>query len=179
MISIKASDIRFDKAIFSKFEKEIGLHFTVEYTNFIEKYNGGIPESNIVRLRQNSDDSSISITSFLGVGLESYDNIIEQYNLLKGRIPKGCVPIANTEGGNVICINLNSQMYGYIFLWNHEEEVLYDYNEIKLSNLYLIANSFEEFLNTILPYNSEDDDLGDYEVQEVWVDSEFLKELDI
>jgi hypothetical protein len=44
-------------------------------------------------------------------------------------------------------------------------------------NLFFIASSFNRFLDMIKPHNIEDDDLSVYEVEEVWIDPNFLKEL--
>jgi hypothetical protein len=60
-----------------------------------------------------------------------------------------------------------------LYFWDHEKELMIDEKE----NLYFIASSFNQFLDIIKPHIIEDDDLRSYEVEEVWIDPDFLKEL--
>lgn len=72
---------------------------------------------------------------------------------------------------------MNTEKYGAIFLWDHDIELNFDKDEMGIQDLYYIASSFNEFLNMIKEYNPEEDDLDGYEVEEVWIDPDFLKEL--
>lgn len=176
MVSIEASHVQFNKNEINRFEKSSGLKLTKEYYDFLEKYNGGIPDSNNVELN-NKVIQSFSITSFFGVGIDDNNDISKQFSRLNKRLPQGCLPIARTEGGNLICINLSQDKYGYIFLWNHETELLNE-DTLTIENLLLVANSFVEFLDKVKPYNPDDEDLSGYKVQTVWIDPDFLKELE-
>lgn len=175
MITLNPSNVPYEKHMIEQFEKSTGLQLKKEYLEFLEKYNGGNPESNIVEL-DNEEIKSFSITTFFGVGIDGINDVIEQFSLLYKRVPKGCLPIARVEGGNIICLNLNIEKNGYVFLWNHETELLYE-DDMTIEKLYPVADSFTEFLNKIKPYNPDEQDLSGYKVQEVWIDPDFLKEL--
>jgi hypothetical protein len=45
---IKPSSIKFNKNKIKEFENRIGVTFPKEYIKFLEKYNGGFPEENLV-----------------------------------------------------------------------------------------------------------------------------------
>lgn len=47
-----------------------------------------------------------------------------------------------------------------------------------IEKLYPVADSFIEFLNKVKAYNPDEQDLSGYKVQEVWIDPDFLKELE-
>jgi hypothetical protein len=176
MVTIKPSDVQYNKDMMKRFETLAGLNLTKEYLDFLVKYNGGISESNIVEL--NHDEiQSFSITTFFGLGIDENNDIVKQFNLLNKRVPQGCLPIARVEGGKIICINLNSEKNGHIFLWNHETELLYK-DDMTIDKLLPVANSFTEFLDKVKPYNPDEQGLSEYNVQEVWIDPDFLKEIE-
>lgn len=170
MIKIKSSSKKFNKKKIEEFENRIGVSFPKEYIKYLEKYNGGLPEENLVI---SEGAPPFILTSFFGTGLVSVDDLFACYTIFNGRIPKGCIPIARDAGGNIICLNLNEDKYGYLYFWDHEKELMIDEKE----NLYFIASSFNQFLDIIKPHIIEDDDLSSYEVEEVWIDPDFLKEL--
>ncbi|KQL34444.1 hypothetical protein AN959_15750 [Psychrobacillus sp. FJAT-21963] len=60
-----------------------------------------------------------------------------------------------------------------MFFWDHDIELLNE--DIDFKYLIPIANNFVDFLNMIKPDDSED--LDGYEVEEVWVDPDFLEEM--
>lgn len=166
MITVKPNR-KIDLVEFKKFLETLDFELPDDYTAFLKGSNGGQPEENIVKI--GFDDSlSFFITSFLGIGTkDEIDDIKWNVNVLKDRIPTGYVPIARAEGGNFICINLNHDNWGQIYLWLHEEEIVYR-----------IAPSFNELMRTIKSYDPSVEDLNDYKVLNVWIDHKFLEEIE-
>ncbi|MDT8715885.1 SMI1/KNR4 family protein [Clostridium sp. 19966] len=177
MIKINSSKILLNTDYLNSMEKNYGFSFPAEYEDFLKKYNGGRPENNIVKLN-NEEIESLCVNYFFGVGINSVDDIFSSINTFNGRIPKGCVPIARVEGGDIICININKDMYGHIYYWDHEKEIQFEFNEIAITDLIHLAESFNKFINIIEPYNVKDEDLSGYKVKSVWIDHDFLKELE-
>jgi len=146
-----------------KFIQMLNFKLPEDYVIFLKEYNGGKPEENIVKLDFN-ESLSFRINSFFGIGTEMYINdILWNMKILEGRVPKQYIPIAHTEGGDIVCMNLISENCGDIYLWLHEEERFFE-----------IAPSFSGFFEIISPHNPDDDDLSGYEVIDVWIDPEFL-----
>ncbi|WP_416150187.1 SMI1/KNR4 family protein [Salipaludibacillus sp. HK11] len=54
------------------------------------------------------------------------------------------MPIADADGGDLICIGLKDKYRGKIYYWYHENETT---DEDGKEYYYLIANSFEEFIS--------------------------------
>lgn len=64
------------------------------------------------------------------------------------RMPDNIFPIAYDSGGNKICISVSGKDFGFIYFWDHEEEV--DEGEIpNYNNLYLLAKNLNEFLESL------------------------------
>lgn len=176
MIEIKKSKNAFDKAALVNLETEYGFKFPQEYIEFLRTYNGGRPEGNIVKLPE-CEIESFLIDTFFGVNQDNNNNIVHQFRTLQGRIPKECIPIAYVEGGNVICMNLSSQKYGYIYLWDHELELAYG-EAITVDNMYFIAETFTKFLKMIEKHNPQNTDLSGYKVISVKIlDPEFYEKV--
>ncbi|MBZ5482364.1 SMI1/KNR4 family protein [Bacillus sp. T_4] len=176
LIGIKSNSRRFDHKDLERVEKKVGASFPEEYVNFLRKYNGGEVEDSIVKLPFEEIESFI-LSSFFGTRVEDINDILSCYDMYEGRVPKGSIPIGRDVGGNIVCLNLNRERYGYIFLWDHDIELEFEDNEMEIQDLYYVAPSFNDFLHMIKPYNPEEDDLDGYEVEEVWIDPDFLKEL--
>lgn len=173
MITIKGTSSKFNQKLVDKIENIVGATFPKEYIRFLRKYNGGLPEANVVTSEKTLD---FILTSFYGTDLEPVNDIYSRFKTFEGRVPNGCVPIASDAGGNLVVLNLSNSKYGYVFFWDHEEELMYEDAGMNLDDLFLIAPSFNEFLNMIKPDHIEED-LRRYEVKEVWVDPDFLKEI--
>jgi len=171
MVFIEPSKINFDERALVNFENIIGVHLPKEYVDFLKKNNGGTPELNTIEL-QNEEIKSFSINSFLGLDLDDINNLQAQFLTYKQRVQKNYIPIANVEGGNIVCLNI---VNGSILLWDHDAELI-NHSAISYKSFLPIANSFDEFLKLINPYIEENYD--DYEVEEVWIDPDFLRELE-
>lgn len=76
-----------------------------------------------------------------------YDDLVRQIREYEGKISKDYLPIAESPGGNVFCISLKSEEYGYVYHWDHET-ANYD-GEPWDYNMTCLSTSFEEFLNNL------------------------------
>jgi cell wall assembly regulator SMI1 len=132
-------------------EKYVGLNFPNEYKDHLLKFNGGQPTPNIFKFNQNSRENLSNIDWFLAIYDGEYDNLkkeIEMVKIEEKRMPEHMLPIAHDPGGNLICISCDYEDKGHIYFWDHEKEVDYSVSDDRdYSNLYLIAKSFNEFIN--------------------------------
>jgi hypothetical protein len=132
-------------------EHYIRLKFPEEYKEHLLKFNGGQCTPNIFSFVENGKETNSNIDWFLAINDGKYNNIKEDIEILKideKRMPVHIVPIAHDSCGNMVCISCGIQDYGYIYFWDHENEVDYTVSgNDDYSNLYLIAKSFNEFLN--------------------------------
>jgi hypothetical protein len=84
-----------------------------------------------------------------------------------GRLPEGFLPIADAEGGNLVCLSLRSCDFGAIWFWDHERELEGD-------AVTLLAADLREFFDDLAPVSQSDEPSA---VTEAWIDPAFLKEL--
>ncbi len=156
------------------FSGKIGYELPKDYIEFLRHHNGGYVKNSISSYSENGNQKFI-LTSMFGLG--SDDDLISQFETYKNRIPNTCIPIGRDAGGNLVCLNLSEERYGYVYFWNHEEELHYEEGKITINDLYFIAETVNEFLNSIERDDLKESEKG-YKVKKVWVDPDFLKELE-
>ena len=147
MISIKLAEEKFSQNVFVEFCQRKKLKFPQQFTRFLSQYNDGELGVNIVE-----GFNECCVRYFYGTTSESYSNIEDVYECFKGRMPNNCIPIAESEGGNLVCISLDSKTYGKLYFWDHETMDVDEDEECKYSieDMQLIANSFDELLKKIV-----------------------------
>jgi len=128
-------------------ERVYGVDLPLDYKEFLLEYGGCFIKDN--RMYQpievtpvTPEDGFDSIGGFYGVTNDAYDieSIIQTYKGILGSI---VMPIADADGGDLICIGLKDKYRGKIYYWYHEGETT---DEDGKEYYYLIANSFEEFI---------------------------------
>lgn len=146
-------------------ERQLNLVLPNEYKNFLIDYglsgfNKGYVYFPIYENCPGGDKGILDV--FFGVYPDDPNDILDNYDCYNGRMSPDLFPIAGDPGGNIICMSLNKNNMGAIYFWSHDDEVIVEEGEeIDNSNLYLIANSFEEFINSLelkLYETSNDDD---------------------
>lgn len=127
--------------------------FPEDYAKFILKYNGGFPKPNKFYSIDQSQNSACEVLFGIDDGMteykhltlnESWKDIIKLLYL-----PKEIFPIGQDGFGNQICICLKGIGYGNVVFYDHEGWNENDEERAKLTDLFLIANSFTEFLEKL------------------------------
>lgn len=121
-----------------------------DYREFLLRFNVGdwshLVMSRVLHPGRFVDDILLSWT----YGIISDDcftgsDILHNVEVFSGRVPDTFVPIM-LASGDIVCIDLGEEDYGKIFYWNRYHE------GSDLNLVYLIADSFTEFLLTLRPY---------------------------
>lgn len=173
MINIVSNE-GFNENALITFSEKISYELPKDYVEFLRYHNGGYVKNSISSYFKNGKQKFI-LTSMFGLG--SDDDLLSQFETYKNRIPNTCIPIGRDAGGNLVCLNLSEDRYGYVYFWDHEEELNYEKGKIAINDLYFIAETFNEFLNSMERDDLKDSEKG-YKVKKVWVDPDFLKELE-
>lgn len=126
-----------------KLEKKLKFYFPKDYRSFLLEYNGGYPEPDSFNFFDGREGADIQ--SFFGISKDVDYDILKVYKNFKKRIPNILFPIACDSGGNLICIGIKDEFEGKIYFWDHEKEK----NVPDFSNITLISNSFNIFLNSL------------------------------
>ena len=147
MITFFDTELKLMEEDLSKLEERISFELHKDYRKHLLNYNGGRCEPNVFSFIENGKETESNIDWFLAVYDGEHDNFEEYFNIYKiqnKRMPSEIFPIGHDPGGNLICMN---RINGKVYFWNHEEEVNYNVlgDEVQ-SNLYLIAESLEDFI---------------------------------
>jgi ankyrin repeat protein len=134
-----------------KFEFQIGALLPKEYRTFLLKHNGGEPVPSDFKL---GEDDISGLHHIYGIfEQDNHRDILNNYNVFKGRIKKELLPIADDSFGNQICIGIKNKYIGKIYFWDHE----FDGSFFKSKAITLIANSFNNFLDSLFEYVDPDE----------------------
>lgn len=130
-------------------ERKYQFSLPEEYRNFLRTNNGGhpTPEAFSARYNDGSERESI-IDYFFEVGTKGpyiIDSTINNLQVLDQRISRDVIPIANTPFGDLICLGVKGKAAGKVFFWNLED----DEDNAPVEDLGLIANSFQEFIDSL------------------------------
>lgn len=84
-----------------------------------------------------------------------------------GRLPVGLIPVADAEGGNLICLSARADDFGTVWFWDHERELAGDAAQ-------QIATDFRSFLADLAPIGGQEPTA----LTEAWIDPSLLAELE-
>ncbi len=145
-ISIQISDIE-------NIEKYVQLILPEEYKKHLLKYNGGRCKPNIFKFFEKNKLARSNVEWFFAIHNGELSNLLDNindYKLKHKRLPNQIFPIARDAFGNLICISCGEKDFGSIYFWDHENEVDYQIeNDNNYDNLYSIAKSFNDFINSL------------------------------
>lgn len=137
----------------------IGFPLPPAYVEHLIQYNGGKCLPNIFDFVEAGETTSNEIRYFLNTthDHQSIQHYIAVYKKDQKRMPSYMVPIATDDLGNLICISCLTNTYGFIYFWNHDEEVNYhivpDNDE---SNLTMLSYSIDAFLASLREYHEDE-----------------------
>jgi hypothetical protein len=144
-----------------RFEELIQAKLPEDYKQFLLKNNGGHPIRKAFKLIEpiNEKNKEASIAWFYALYNGEVCNITTEFRTSREQIPDELLPIAYGHGGE-ICLGVNGEYYGKLYYWttNYSFWTVDDYNY-----LYLIANSFTDFINGL--FEREVDDNGKFVIR--------------
>ncbi|WP_010302603.1 SMI1/KNR4 family protein [Candidatus Odyssella thessalonicensis] len=119
------------------------------YRDFILKHNGGLPQPCRFYFKELKDNGSY-VDFLFGIRRGFNENLLMNIELYRDRVPNNMIPIGDDPGGNLILISLKGPDRGKVYFWDHEMEADSAQGEVPdYSNLTLIADSFDEFINNL------------------------------
>jgi hypothetical protein len=121
-------------------EDLVGFKFPQSYREHILKYNGGRCKPNVYSFSEDGQITESDLNVFLSLPDELRDYILD-YKVEDIRILENFLPIAEDSLGNLVCICCEGEDAGRIYFWDHERE--------GEENIHFIADSFDEFLNSL------------------------------
>lgn len=138
------------KTEIAEFEDSVDFVLPSSYREFLHHYNGGRPEPNMFPIQDFYADTHGLLDRFLSIAEGNVLDLTRHILVFHERIPPELLPIARDPGGNLICLAVKGSNYGKIYYWDHETEVD-DGEQPTYDNVYFIANSFDDLLNSLTP----------------------------
>ena len=144
-----------------KLELFVAAKLPRDYVDFLMMYNGGHPirssYDTLEPIRQQLYEAEIS--KFYALCKEEDLSIIYNFSLSMQNhdIPPDLLPIGYGSGGDEICLCIRGPNYGKVYFWDVHDQSQGG-EEPSYKNVYLIANSFTEFINKL--YQEEFDEDG-------------------
>jgi hypothetical protein len=137
----------------AELEKLFGANLPKSYLLFIKEHDGARPAPNVFKV---GNDNNAGVDEFI-----SAHEVIRIRNLVDG-FPSHALPVARASGGNFVYLDPSS---GVVYFWDHEIEDA----DIKL------ADSFDEFLTKLQPFDVSQIKLKPGQVKSAWINPDFLK----
>lgn len=141
------------------FEQLIGNKLPLNYKNFLLNYNCiSFDEYVVFPFAETYPKGDVSmINVFFGFLPEDTYDLAKNYNNYRGRMPSDLIPIASDPGGNILCIAVSEDSNEKVFFWDHENEEVFENGSCTNQNIYLVAKSFDEFIDSLEFFIDEDD----------------------
>ena len=139
----------------AKFENRRGVRLPDGYKRFLLMYNGGRPKPDAFDVPDWPHENS-GLQRFFGIHPGRDYDLEHEWEDYSDRVPGDLMPIACDSFGNVICLGIEGKRLGKIYFWDHEDELDEDGDFVKdYRNVYLLANSLDEFLDKLYEYEDE------------------------
>ena len=130
-------------------ERKLGRRIPSAFKKFLTMHNSGWPDPPDFRMRKGNKIELGAIKSFLGIGTrEETVNLDYVLSVFSDRMPPHMFPVARDPGGNFIVVSTRRNDNGKVFFWDHEHEAD-EGSPPTERNLYFIADSFEQFLDSL------------------------------
>jgi hypothetical protein len=137
------------RAAIAKFEKDREITLPASYRDFLLETNGGVPEDTAFPIDGMSNTTIWTLQTFCGNGVaEPTDELAYSNDLYVGGIPQGIVLIAIDDGASFVALDLRKGTDRVAF-WDHRH--FWGTGEWRESDLYHVANSFDDFLSSLRP----------------------------
>jgi hypothetical protein len=134
-------------------EKEWNIKFPDQYKLYLKTSDGGRPDKTYCSF----NNINFLLDNLLAIcAKKEYDFYRINRIVYANRIPHNTCIIADDQCGNLIIISLNQTDYGKIYFWDHNWEAN-EGEKPTYSNMKLIANSFDEFINNLKDESELDD----------------------
>lgn len=167
-MKIEKSKKKYNAILIQELEGLIGAKLPSDYVDFLRLYNGGTPETNTFNIKDAKNDSGVN--EFMDI-----QEVISVKKKMQDRFLEKVIPIAFAEGGNYVCLSFEQDKEG-VYFWDHELETD-EGDPPTWDNMFFLSDSFEGFLQMLQKFDPSKIELKPEQVLEVWVDPEFLKEI--
>jgi cell wall assembly regulator SMI1 len=103
-------------------EQVFGVRFPADYRAALREHQGQGPAPSAFNVGRGNDVFMVLLPATRRAGDNQY-HLLEDYETMRDYIPEGVVPIAETPGGNRICLDYRADADApTIVHWDHEQD---------------------------------------------------------
>ncbi|WP_240419725.1 SMI1/KNR4 family protein [Paenibacillus periandrae] len=140
----------FPKELIIKIEQKYNIKLPIDYSEFLMEFGTVNIDHEICFPLLNKypsarSDGTEGIVNFYGFQ-EGESNLFKIIDRYIGRMPTTLIPIAESPGGDQLCIGVGEETWGKIYYWDHEQERMHPSIQELWDNVYLTAHSFTDFI---------------------------------
>jgi len=128
-------------------EEELKIKLPDEYRRFLLKYNGGYPDPSGFGYRSGPYGANV-MSEFVSIGTGPFNLRSEfvERKINDKQMADDLMSIGYDGSGDLVCIGLEGNRWGKVYLWNHEED---NTQGEPGCEIYFVASSFDEFLKRL------------------------------
>jgi len=131
-------------------ERQLGSSLPRDYRDFLLAHNGGRVRPAVFSVHGNPHFGSKCVVHFFNaIDPGKSHDLLWKAEIYRNRMPLGFLSVASDPGGNQICLVLSGSNIGKVVFWDHHCEEMDEDMPPSEDNVYLIANSFTEFLESL------------------------------
>ena len=138
-----------DEKVLLAIEQLWGYALPQPYRKSILGVNG-VKSINLMFLFKETPKEGSCLVDLFGIYKDFNNNILLKSQYSGNRIPENMLPIGRDIYGNLVLLSIKGSDRGKVYFWDHEMEADPAQEEVPdYSNLTLIADSFDEFINSL------------------------------
>ena len=127
-------------------EEKLGVRLPEPYRRFLQEYNGGRPEPDILDIAGASFGGA-SVREIFGVGTErKCGDLLWNKETLDGAVAEDWLPIADDSSGDIYCIVTKGEDRGHVYFLDYYASW----------EAYFVASDFDAFLQKLRPWTPEE-----------------------
>lgn len=139
-----------DPVALAELEEHVGP-LPDDYRAWLMSTGGGQPEDD---LKLGTDDLDVDerthpvVTIFFGLGVDDAVDLAWNAQTYAGRMPDGLLPVATSDAGDLVCVQVTGEAPGSVWSWAHEEEAPRE-AQPSWDNLTRVADGFAPFVEEL------------------------------
>lgn len=134
-------------------EKFINVNFSKAYKYFLLNYASCFIKDTYY-FKSLEENPLTPTDGFESVGVFYGKNLIGKTELYSKELNDKYIPIAESDGGDILCIGIEETTKDKVFFWSHDDENKFG------KRFFLVANSFEQFIMSFEERKKEKIDLS-------------------
>ena len=148
-MKMKATGEPISLSALMEFEDWLSATLPEDYCDFLIRYNGGRP---FLECFYYGNNNLGDVVEFFCCNNGERNELIIENDVFSDVFPKGIISIGSASSSDRICMRLDSEKRGEVYVWYHDMGEGFEW-----SDAVKVANSFDEFCGILCDYVEPED----------------------